>query len=216
VNNVSVMTSQIAREIVDRINAHAQEIGRLLLLLKESEGWRPLGYGSWTAFLENEFVFSRKHLYEIMRATPVIERLVTKGYGEIPLSHANTLAKYPEEIQVLTYEIASKRQGGATIDRLNAIGETLTEARANGGYVTTQDGTQVALENAINSLRTEQEIARKESRKLAEFTALLDGWTNERGSIIELETSDVVDIAAWVDAVDEPVFKIVIYALPRE
>jgi len=161
-----VMTRQEAREIVDKINAHALEIGRLLLLLKESGGWEALGYESWTKFLESEFIYSRKHLYELMRAAPITERLVTKGYREIPVSQALILAQLPITIQESVYETAYNRaQGKPTTDQIKAIGETFAEALATGGYVTTNDGEQNALENAISSNRKEQEILKREGSR---------------------------------------------------
>jgi hypothetical protein len=154
------ITEHEAREHTDAVKYHLNEAGRHLLIMRESEGWRALGYQSWTQYLEREFVQCRSHLYDLMNSFPVVERLQQSGYTP-NTAQALALAKLPEVIQVITYEMASKRQGGATADRIEAIGEILTEALNTGGYVTTKDGSQTAIENAINSLRTEQEIGKR-------------------------------------------------------
>ena len=60
------MTEQEARQAVNAIRQSAAEIGRYLLDLRQRQGWKALGYRSFTAMLEGEFAYSRQHLYRLM------------------------------------------------------------------------------------------------------------------------------------------------------
>lgn len=161
-----LMDKEEAQRTVGKINACAGEMGRLLLDLKQREGWRALEYNTWTECLENEFVYSRNRLYEFMRSAPVMERLQSVGYS-INTDQALALNKLPESIQQPVYEMAYKRSGGKpTANQIEAIGDTLAEAVNTGGYVTTADGEQNAVESSINNNRREQEIAKRESQQL--------------------------------------------------
>jgi len=176
------LTRQEAREHTEAIKRHLTEAGRLLLLMRESEGWKALGYQSWTQYLEREFTECRSHLYDLMRAAPVVERLQQSGYTP-NTAQALALAKLPDAVQVITYEMAAKRKGGASADRIEAIGGTLSEALATGGYVTTKDGSQAALENAIQSMRVEQEIMKRPEKLLATVTR---NYSQDDGDYITL------------------------------
>lgn len=156
------LTRHEAQEHTDAVKYHINEAGRHLLIMREAEGWRALDYQSFTQYLEREFVQCRSHLYDLMRASPVVERLQRAGY-QVATSHALELAKLPEIVQIPAYEIASKRPGGVTADRLKAVGEVLTEA-VQSGHVTTEDGNQVAFEAAYKALRREQEITHTQAQ----------------------------------------------------
>ena len=60
------MTEQEARQTVNAIRQSAAEIGRYLVDLRQRQGWKALGYRSFTAMLEGEFAYSRQHLYRLM------------------------------------------------------------------------------------------------------------------------------------------------------
>lgn len=180
---IDTMTEAQARACIGNINRLSAEIGRLLTELRDREGWRALGYQSWTAFLESdELSYSRKRLYEFMRAFPVTERLRGKGY-ELNTDQANALAKYPEDLQVVIYETVANSGKPVTADRLIARGEVYTEMVATGGLVTTRSGEQSAAESAYASQREQQEISKRESRTITEATA----WVNPTGDYLYIE-----------------------------
>lgn len=158
---IDAMSLDEAQATVDQINSHAAQIGKLLLNLRDREGWRALGYESWTQCLEREFSFSRKHLYELMRATPVQERVLPLGYN-LNTAQANELSRYPQDLQVPIVEATMKRYGQVTESRLRRVGEVLTQA-VKTGYTSTGDGsTSTAIDASLN---LEDEEARKRQQQ---------------------------------------------------
>lgn len=62
------MTESEAQQAVQSIRESVENIGLRLLDLRERQGWRALGYHSFTAMLREEFTYSRQHLYRLMNA----------------------------------------------------------------------------------------------------------------------------------------------------
>lgn len=143
----ATMTQAEARAAVMQINAHAAEMGNLLLELKSRDGWRALGYATWSDCLAHEFAFSRKHLYELMRAAPVVERLSPMGY-KLNTSQAVALARYPVDLQVPIVQATRARYGGLTESRLTRVGDVLTQAVTT-GHVDADGEHPAALDMAL-------------------------------------------------------------------
>lgn len=141
------MTPDEARAVVIQVNGHAAEMGRLLLGLKEREGWRALGYPTWTDFLTREFAFSRKHLYELMRAAPVQERVSPLGYT-LNTAQARALARYPAELQSPIVQATAARYGTLTESRLTRVGDVLAQAVTT-GHVDADGQTPTAFDAAL-------------------------------------------------------------------
>lgn len=74
------MEAEEARQIVSEIRQKAEDMGYLLLELRDRQGWKALGYTSWTACLEQEFDKSRQHLYRLMWVAEINEQLSPLGY----------------------------------------------------------------------------------------------------------------------------------------
>jgi hypothetical protein len=217
--SVITMTREEARQAVDAINRATEDIGQNLLRLKETGGWQLLAdgegnpYANWTDFLSRAFTFSRKHLYELMQAAPVIERLAARGY-QVNHSQAVALSRFSPEVQVLTFEMALKR-GAATEERIKDLGSVLQTAEDTGGYVPTEDGEQIALENAINGQRRESSIAKRYYLARGEFTIRRISGSGElmfiggipldpSGSTL-VEKGDLVHVSVWIPNPDEEV-----------
>lgn len=212
--NVILMTREEAEATHSRISSSIENVGKDLLRMKNTGGWQLLTdpdggvYASWTDYLRRGFIYSRKHLYELMNAAEVTERL------QIPLntSQANALARFDADLQPTIYEIASKREGGATEDRIKAIGTVLTEAKQT-GHVTAPDGQQIALEAAIAVERREGAIRKryyvlKDEATVAEIDD--DGFLTLRVRIRAdvnaakvIGSKRVVSVSAWVENDDE-------------
>ncbi len=97
---IETLSETQAREMVMQINGHAAEIGRLLIELRDREGWRALGYDTWTAFLRSrELDISRAHLYRLLHQAEVNAVLSPLEMG-IPESHAREIPPHftPEQI----------------------------------------------------------------------------------------------------------------------
>jgi len=202
---IDVMTENEAREYVNRINSKAAEMGRLLLELKEREGWRVLGYRSWTQCLECEFSYSRKHLYELMSAAPVVEKLLPKGYN-LNTAQAAAVATYPADLQAPIVEATANRYGKLTESNLRRVGDTLTQAIQT-GYVNTGDG-EISTPIDAALTREDEEAVRRQrdyigqggSReyicKAAEVYSQL--WID--GQKIPVPDGEVLYISVWRQA----------------
>lgn len=203
---IDTMSETEACKIIGDINRLASEIGRLLTELRDREGWRALGYQSWTAFLESdELSYSRKRLYEFVRAFPVTERLRGKGY-ELNTDQAIALAKYPEDLQVVIYETVANSGKPVTADRIIARGEVYSEMVATGGLVTTRDGNQSSAESAYAAQREQQEISKREATKLLDtYASIARTYTQDDGEYIVIKVAKgegaLVGSGVWVRCV---------------
>jgi hypothetical protein len=167
------LTETEARALVAQVNDHAWAMGRLLLELKEREGWRILGYRTWTDCLQNEFAFSRQYLYELMTAAPVQERLSTLAY-KLNTAQAAALAAFPDYLQVaIVKATAANYDGKLTESRLRRVGEVFTEA-VSSGHVSTGDGDKMTPIDAALDLEDEMAAAARRER-LAPRTYVVKG-----------------------------------------
>lgn len=157
---ISQMTLDEVNENIAAINNASQDIGKRLLEMKERLAWKALGYASWTAFLEGEFSYSRKHLYELMKAAPIQEKL-PKGY-RVSTAIAAKIAEYPEELHIPIFNMATKRfNGKLTESRVASIGDVLQTANLT-GYADLGDGGMTALEKAFSKHDEERELRQKQ------------------------------------------------------
>lgn len=76
-----VGTSEWAADVTKRIRKAGEDFGALLLEAHEGEAWRQLGYGSWSAYVDAEFEFSRRHSYRLLTQGRVNKQLADAGSG---------------------------------------------------------------------------------------------------------------------------------------
>lgn len=173
------MSADEAKAHVQAVKNAAQDMGRHLLELKEREGWKALGYASWTAFLNGEFEYSRQHLYTLMAAAPVQEKLSTV-VDSLSTKAAAALSKFDESLQVVIAQTAQARYGEVTESNINRIGEVVQTMVAT-GHVDVGNGTSTPIDAALDTedveahKRQQAYIAAKQTPR----TKLFD----ERGSL---------------------------------
>lgn len=156
-----------ARERVNRINALAEEMALALIELRDLEGWRALGYQSWTAFLESdELIYSRNRCLEFIRAFPVTIRLREELHIEITTEAALALAPFPAEIQLITAQTIWASGKTITAARAKDYATVYNEAVVSGGKVTNSDGEQRAITDAFQAQRVETEITRRQAETI--------------------------------------------------
>lgn len=160
---MSDMTHDEALDAVHQINHKTRELVALLVDLRERNGWKALGFTSWTECLSSDlFTYSRKQLYEFVRAAPVTERLQNAGYV-VNHSVANALASYPEEVHVVTMQTVEQLFGKATESNVKRIADLYTQATKT-GHIETEHGKQSAFDAAVN-LANEEAAKRHEAYK---------------------------------------------------
>lgn len=182
-HNRATMTKAEALVHVQAVNHAAADMGRHLLELKQREGWRALGYETWTAFLEGEFTYSRQHLYELMKATPVQERLSTTAY-KISTKAAAALSRFDEDLQPTILKTAVARYGKLTESTVTRVGSVIQEM-ASTGHVDTGNGTSTPVDAALTS--EDEEAVKRQKQYIAESISQREGRT------IDLETGEVLD-----------------------
>lgn len=159
---ISQMTLDEVNENIVAINNASHDIANRLLKIKQCEGWKVLGFASWTKFLESDlFTFSRKHLYELMKATPIKEKLVTKGY-RVSNKIASKLSKFPDDLHVPILKTSIERYGGKpTEGEIESVGNVLTTVMLT-GHVDLGDGRMTAFEKAFRKEDEERELRQKQ------------------------------------------------------
>jgi hypothetical protein len=147
-NSITIMmTREEAQEHVVAIKNSAADMGRRLLDLKEREGWRVLGYETWTACLQNEFAYSRNHLYELMKATPILESLSSTDY-KLSMKAAVALADYDEALHPAIVKTAKSRYGELTESNIKRVGEVV-QTMTTTGHVDTGNGSMTPIDAAL-------------------------------------------------------------------
>lgn len=174
------MSADEAKAHVQAVKNAAQDMGRHLLELKEREGWKALGYASWTAFLNGEFEYSRKHLYELMTASPVQEKLLPIGYN-LSTKAAAALSKFDESLHVVIAQTAQARYGEVTESNINRVGDVV-QTMVLTGHVS-PDGISTPIDATLNAEDFEasqrQQVYVAEKVNQPHRTKLFD----ERGSL---------------------------------
>ncbi len=92
-----------ARDLLSLINNKSADVRGLVLRFYQGEGWKALGYDSWKACVEAEFVFSRQYAYALLDAAQVS---TTVDSGPLPERHVRELKVVPENRQAEVYQRA--------------------------------------------------------------------------------------------------------------
>ena len=88
-----MMTEEEARTCVEQINQNLANVRALLLELHEREGWRALGYDSWSQCVQAEFGDRhRSYLYRQLDAARIEAGSDRIGVGDLPESHLRVIA----------------------------------------------------------------------------------------------------------------------------
>lgn len=175
---IDPMTEGEARAHVNAINAHVLDIGARLVDIRQREGWRALGYDCWTRFLEGEFAYSRKHLYELMRVAPVSEQLagVLPKVTTLSVKALDTLSEYPYELRPAIALAAVNRYGEKpTPSEMRRAADILTEA-THTGHVDTGNGTSTPIDAAF--AEADYEAAQRQKQHIADKRGALV-WRGE-------------------------------------
>ncbi len=99
------LTKSEARSLTDKVKADAAALWRELKELHEGVAHEVLGYGSWGAYVEAEFGFSRVHGYRLVKAAGMLDVLGSNpGVTERHLRELVPLAQTPKELQAFGKE----------------------------------------------------------------------------------------------------------------
>jgi hypothetical protein len=69
------LSQEAARALTEKIRATATELCRLLLEAWERKAWKPLGYSSWSAYVNAELDISRQHSYRLLDQGRVVRAI---------------------------------------------------------------------------------------------------------------------------------------------
>jgi hypothetical protein len=76
---IVLLSKAEALTLTDRIRANGEALAADILAAHEGEAWRPLGYRSWTAYVEAELPFARARSYQLLTQAKVNQRLADAG-----------------------------------------------------------------------------------------------------------------------------------------
>lgn len=102
------LSSNEARRLVSRINNQSADVRTLVLQMHDGQGWKALGYQSWKACVEGEFVFGRQYAYRLLEAAQVEQRVSPVGDTKLRETHVRELAVAPLTRQADVYAAAVK------------------------------------------------------------------------------------------------------------
>ena len=94
---IVTITKAEVHSLVKQIKQKAGELAEAIRKLRDSNGWRVLGYSSWAACCEAEFGYSKRHANRLIQSQEVIEQVGHQCPTSPPPTHAAILAKLPED-----------------------------------------------------------------------------------------------------------------------
>ena len=108
-----MMTPEEARKRVNTINASMNNIRVLLLDFHDREGWKALGYESWTDCVEKEFEQGRRQIFRQFQAAQIEQNINDSAKTEcqddtIPEAQLRPLAAVAPEDQPTVYQLAKE------------------------------------------------------------------------------------------------------------
>lgn len=95
---------------------HVEEVRRLAYELHERDGWRALGYQTWTACVRQEFEDSEATVYKQLKnaLVEVDTYSRTDSFGRLSDRQCSELAKAPEGQRAAVLDAAAERAGKAS------------------------------------------------------------------------------------------------------
>lgn len=204
---IEPMSASEAQSVIRQVKDHAESIGRLLIDLDRRRGWEALGYASFTHCLRQEFEYSRQHLYRLMRAAPVQERVEQSIGIALSINAANALRDVPDDLQTAVVQAVIARGETPTAGRLEAYGRVFTQA-ATTGYVDVGPDARptpfdaALTDEALELKRRQEEHMRKEERvyllKAESVTTRANGDLYISGDDFALPEHAQVFVSVWI------------------
>ena len=93
---VTITTSEVHR-LVKQIKQKAGELAEAIRKLRDSNGWKVLGYATWAECCEAEFGYSKRHANRLIQSQQVIEQVGHMCPSQPNDRQASELARLPEE-----------------------------------------------------------------------------------------------------------------------
>lgn len=162
---IGPMSLEEVQARIEAIKDAGADIGMHLLEIKEREGWKTLGYSSWTAFLEGEFSFTRKHLYTLMDAAPTLKQLSPIGNNHLSINAAAAMAEFDEDLRPAILKTTLSRYGKTTESNVRRVG-TVIQMMAHTGTVDIGNGTNTPIDAALD--KEDEEAAKRAKTYLHE------------------------------------------------
>lgn len=110
-----MMTPEEARKRVTVINSGINNLRMQILDFHDREGWKALGYESWTACVEKEFEQSRRQVFYQLQAAQIEKNINDSAKSQcnictdpIPESQLRPLAQVAPEDQPVIYQLAKE------------------------------------------------------------------------------------------------------------
>jgi hypothetical protein len=115
-----------ARQLVRKINSQSADVRALVLRLHEGQGWKSLGYDSWKACVDGEFVFGRQYAYRLLEAAQVEQRVSPNG-DRLKESHVREIAVAPvtRQAEVYAEAVKSAPTSGLTAEHIRSTVEKM-------------------------------------------------------------------------------------------
>lgn len=146
---VQSITESDARSLVERIRSHINEARALVLELYEKEGWKALGYKSWTECTEMEFPVSSRHVFRLLDAAQternITDQLVSKG--PIAESVLRPLASLEPDQQREAWAAATASNPKPTAAQVEKAVEGISRRRHAQPRVSPQDLARIETED---------------------------------------------------------------------
>lgn len=111
----TMMTSEEARKRVTAINAGMNNLRAQIIDFHDREGWKALGYDSWTACVESEFEVGRRQIFYQLKAAQVEKNINDSLKSQcnsctesLPERTLRPLTSLPPEDQAPAYQLAKE------------------------------------------------------------------------------------------------------------
>jgi len=159
---VVIMTEQEARLVVVQIKEHISATRVLLYDLYRRDGWRSLGYASWSECVQAEFHSSRSYLYRQLAAA-LIEERNQSPIGDMKESWIRAITEILKDIdeQNEAFEEARRRNASTALEYRAIAVEVFVKHRSDGLWNRLKEG-GVALNSAYYIAMLVENLAGKD------------------------------------------------------
>lgn len=166
-------------------------VAESLAEIRDDELWRAAGYETWGDYLDKRWHFGTSRARQLINGGKVARHIesvtgVTVRNESEARQMNHVLRHYPETVQDMALAGLAARGGELTPVRLQNELEVLAEYHTT-GHVTTEDGEQNALVNAIKTGRRNAESEHHAAKNILDTTAdIMRRFDQEDGSYIVL------------------------------
>ncbi|MBT9097491.1 hypothetical protein KFZ76_07165 [Methylovulum psychrotolerans] len=199
------MTMEEALEAHNSLKGLQKVARKILLDIKDRNGWKVLGHDSFGDYAEKEWGYSQAYAYRLAAAAEV-EATIDSPLGELPETYLRPLASIPKEDRQLVFDtaLANVEKSGKRLtaqfikDAVNDYKNQLEQANKEIGQLKTKLDDQDQRIYALAEAEINKKLPEIEERLTQDFQANIEGKEDEimrlRADLKQLQNKSITGV----------------------